>query len=57
MSKKNRSSGKANIDRGDETLDKKDNLSTSKITFSFVNFLGKDTKEVGQAWDEWCAKS
>lgn len=57
MSKKNRSSGKANVDRGDETLDKKDNLSTSKITFSFVNFLGKDTKEAGQTWDEWHEKN
>ncbi|QQC82789.1 hypothetical protein I9054_011090 [Acinetobacter bereziniae] len=48
-----RDRSKSKRDRRDETRDKKDNLALSKITFSFLNFIGKDTKEVGQTWDEW----
>lgn len=52
--KKDRS--KAKRGRGDETREKKDNLTTSQITFSFANFLGKDSNGVGQTWEEWSEK-
>jgi hypothetical protein len=49
--KKDRSRAKRG--RNDETREKKDELSTSKITFSFANFLGSDTKGTGQSWEDW----
>ena len=51
-----RDRSKSKKDRNDETRDKKDNLVTSKITFSFANFLGKDSKGIGQTWEEWGEK-
>lgn len=42
-----RDRSKSKKDRNDETRDKKDNLVTSKITFSFANFLGKDDVVLG----------
>jgi len=53
---KDRSRSKSQKNRNDETRLKKDTLSSSKITFSFVNFIGKDSKGIGQTWDEWNQK-
>lgn len=48
-----RNQGKAKSGRRDETKSKREQLSSSKITFSFASFLGKDEKDIGQSWNEW----
>lgn len=53
---RDRSQSKSRKSRNDETRSKKDNLASSKITFSFANFIGKDSKGIGQTWDEWKEK-